>query len=202
MTVLVSSVACGDPPAAAPEEEPAEARPPSKEAAPEEEPAQAPPTTPGRDEVALQRSILFEQQGQLELAASAAEDAIAMGGGRGAQLQAAKIAILRERWDEAESKLRPILEADPNDADAHYDLALVAHRRGRYNDARSGYLAALRARKDHPDARYNLALLTWERNVRQEAQHHVERFVEAWPDDPRVAELRAMVGAAVPEARP
>ncbi|MCX4245274.1 tetratricopeptide repeat protein [Paraliomyxa miuraensis] len=141
----------------------------------------------------------FEQQGQLELAAEAAQESIDAGGGRSASLQAAKVAILRERWDDAEGWLRSLTEADPKDADAHYNLGLIAQRRGRYNEARSGYLSALRAREDHPEARYNLVVLTWNRNVHEEARHHAARFMEKWPDDPRAQELATLVGAHAKE---
>lgn len=204
LAAIVSIVGCGDPPAGAPVSDPLEASAVEAkgEVAAPSSPSATPTPTPTPGQVAVQRSMLFEEQGQLELAASAADEAIAAHGGRPARLQAAKIAILRERWDEAESYLRPLVEADPQDADGHYNLGLVAHRRGRYNDARAGYLAALRAREDYPDARFNLALLTWERDVKQEARHHVARFVERWPDDPRGAELTAMIGGTPQEGAP
>ena len=158
-------------------------------------------TEPGRSSAvdsdsaatALQHPMALERQGLLDQTARAADRALQSGGGRAAALQAAKIAILRERYEEAETHLRPLLQADPRDADVLYDLGLIAHRRGQYNEARSSYLATLRAREDYPDARYNLAILTWNRNVKDEARHHVARFVQRWPDDPRATELTALV---------
>lgn len=188
-------VSCGEPPSPTPVSSAAPA-PPGADAAPEA----APSVDAEAVAAALAHSIALEQQGQLDQAAQAAELALQAGGGQPAVLQAAKIEILRERYDEAEALLRPLLQANPNDADAHYDLGLVAHRRDRYNDARSSYLAALRAREDFADARYNLAVLTWNRNVHEEARHHVTRFVERWPDDPRAKELQALVGATATDA--
>ena len=142
---------------------------------------------------ALERSLELEAQGQLDAATEAAREAIAAGGRRSAKLQAAKLAILGERYDEAEPLLDELIEADANDADAHYNLGLVAHHRNAYNKARSSYLAALRANEDFADARYNLAILTWNRHVVDEARHHAERFAEAWPNDPRTQPLMAMI---------
>jgi tetratricopeptide (TPR) repeat protein len=206
VSVLLAT-ACGD-----------ASKPSQGEAAPasEPEPGSGPESGPEPAEAvaALERSLELESQGQLEAAAKAARDAIAAGGRRSAKLQAAKLAILTERYDEAEPLLTELLEADANDADAHYNLGLVAHHRNTYNKARSSYLAALRADEHYADARYNLAILTWKRNVVDEARHHVERFAEAWPNDPRTLELMAMInpspttaagaepndGAAIPAA--
>ena len=177
--------------------DPAPAAPPT-EAARTESDTPPPAAESPEGKLLVDRAIALERQGLLDEAAVAATEAVEAGGGRPAQLQSAKIAILRERYDDAEALLRPLVDADPNDADAHYNLGLVAHRRNRYNAARSGYLAALRAKADYPDARYNLAVLTWNREVKGEARHHVARFIEQWPTDPRTPQLVALVGAAEP----
>jgi tetratricopeptide (TPR) repeat protein len=174
------------------------AQPSQGEAAPASQPEPGLEPEPAEAIAALERSLELESQGQLEAAAKAASDAIAAGGRRSAKLQAAKLAILAERYDEAEPLLAELIEADVNDADAHYNLGLVAHHRNAYNKARSSYLAALRANEDYANARYNLAILTWERNVVDEARHHVERFAEAWPKDPRTLELMAMINPSPP----
>jgi len=190
---ITAQVGCSD---AAPVAPPTDAEPPKST------PAPLPNEGSAEAKLLVDRSILLERQGLLDEAAAAATQAIAAGGGRPAQLQSAKIAILREHYDDAEARLRPLVEADPKDADAHYNLGLIAHRRNRYNAARSGYLAALRAKANYPDARYNLAVLTWNREVKGEARHHVARFIEQWPADPRTPELIALVGARAPEAAP
>jgi tetratricopeptide (TPR) repeat protein len=168
-------------------------KPSQVEAASASQPEPGSEPEPAEAVAALERSLELESQGQLDAAAEAARAAIAAGGRRSAKLQAAKLAILTERHDEAEPLLIELIEADANDADAHYNLGLVAHHRNAYNKARSSYLAALRANEDYADARYNLAILTWNRNVVDEARHHVERFAEAWPHDPRTLQLMAMI---------
>lgn len=137
-----------------------------------------------------------EAAGDLTAALATAETALAGGGGRDAALTVAKLAILLEQYDRAASVLEPVVASDPTDAIAQYDLALVHHRRNDYNKARKGYLAALRADPQHADARFNLAMLCWKKGVVEEARHHVDRFREAFPADPRGAELVAMTRPA------
>src|SRR5690606_38277966 len=64
-----------------------------------------PDAEPAEAVAALERSLELEAQGQLDAAAEAARAAIAAGGRRSAKLQAAKLAILAERYDEAEPLL-------------------------------------------------------------------------------------------------
>jgi len=94
----------------------------------------------------------------------------------------------------SQKALAPIVAADPTDAEALYDLALIADKRGDYNGARSGYLAALRYDSTLADARYNLVMLTQKRGVFEEAKHHAKKFAEAYPNDPRGADLARIVG--------
>jgi tetratricopeptide (TPR) repeat protein len=142
----------------------------------------------------LERSMALERQGDLEAARIEAEAAVSMGGGRDASLQVAKLAILGQRYDDAAKVLEPLVRADPNDAAAQYDLALVRHHQGDYNRARNGYLATLRIDPRHADARYNLAVLCSAHGFVDEARHHVAKLRAALPDDPRVPELERRVG--------
>lgn len=183
----VLATACGD-----------ASKPSQVEAASASQPEPGSEPEPPEAVAALERSLELESLGQLDAATEAARAAIAAGGRRSAKLQAAKLAILAERYDEAEPLLNELIEADANDADAHYNLGLIAHHRNAYNKARSSYLAALRANENYADARFNLAILTWNRNVVDEARHHVERFAEAWPNDPRTPQLMAMINPGPP----
>lgn len=178
---LFSALACGGGPAAP---------------APGEATAAA---VPGSDPAALLATANErEAAGDLPAALARAEEALANGGGREAALTVAKLAIRLEQYDRALAVLQPLVDADPKDAIAQYDRALVFHRKDDYNAARSGYLAALRADPKHADARFNLAMLCWKQGVAAEAQHHAEKFRASFPDDPRGAELSTMMGAAPP----
>lgn len=142
----------------------------------------------------LQRSIELEQQGDLEASRIEAEAAVAAGGGRDAKLQLAKLAILGRRYDDAVGLLEPLVQADPKDAGAQYDLALVRQHQGDYNQARNGYLAALRSDARYADARFNLAVLCLDHGFVDEARHHVQKFRASFPDDARGPELERRIG--------
>lgn len=159
-----------------------------------EEPANARAAERATQDGALYRRALeLEAAGRLVEAAAEVERAIAAGAGRDARLLATKLAILREDWDAAAPHLEHLLQENPRDADAQYNLGLVAQRRGSFNKARAAYLAALRADPSYAPARYNLAVLTWDAGARDEARHHAQKFLELAPGDPRAAELRRKV---------
>jgi len=91
----------------------------------------------------------------------------------------------------AAALFREVLEHDPENVSATYDLALCADRLGHYHDAREGYLATLRLDRSYADARYNLALLTYRAGAFPEARHHTDELATIAPDDPRIGALRA-----------
>jgi tetratricopeptide (TPR) repeat protein len=146
---------------------------------------------PGRLHYAL--ALAASRQGHAAAALVEAGAAVEAGAGRDARLLAGMAAILTGDLDAADGWLAPLVQADPLDAQAQYDLALVADKRGDYNRAREGYLATLRADPRSADARYNLALLTYRAGILSEAQHHARKFREAFPGDPRGAELASRV---------
>ncbi len=137
----------------------------------------------------------LDRLGRRAEALEEAKRGVALGAGRDGALLLAQLAINADALDVASDALRPVVAADPDDADALYDLALVAHKRRDYNAARQGYLAALRANPRLADARYNLVDLTLSRGAPDEARHHLQRFIEAFPGDPRGAVLATRVAA-------
>jgi len=141
--------------------------------------------------------LALDRQGRYPDAAEEARRAIELGAGRDAQLFAGALAIAMNDLDAAERSLRPLVAADPGDAQARYDLALVADKRGDYNGAREGYIAALEADPSLADARYNLAVLTFRHGVVDEARHHVKKLAETSPKDPRLPELAKLTGATL-----
>jgi tetratricopeptide (TPR) repeat protein len=179
------AVACGPP-----EASPTEATPASAS----DGKAAATPGVVGEAASHLQRSFALEQQGDLAGAEVEANAAVAAGGGRDATLQQTKLAILGQRYDAAVAPLEALVQADPEDAAAQYNLALVRHHQGDYNRARNGYLAALRSDSRYADARYNLAELCLSHGFADEARHHAAKFRTAFPQDPRGADLERRVG--------
>lgn len=144
-------------------------------------------------------AVALEGQGRLPDAAASAKRAADLGGGRDAELFAAALSIVTGDLDGASNLLKKLVAASPNDAEAHYNLALVADKKNDYNRAREGYLAALKADPTLANARYNLALLTFRRGVIEESRHHARKFAEISPGDPRIADLmRRLDGAKRP----
>ncbi|MCX4246712.1 tetratricopeptide repeat protein [Paraliomyxa miuraensis] len=149
----------------------------------EEAPAPVPRAPP------LQRSFELEARGDLEGAAKAAQEAVIAADGRDPRLQAAKIAILRGRLEEAEVWLQPLLLADPDDTTVRYDLALVDHHRRNHAEARAGYEAVLEREPSHADARFNLALILRDSAELDDARWQAEELRRLHPADPRVEPL-------------
>lgn len=186
--------------------------PPVEPPAPADTVPAAPPAVMSPEaERHYQLALELESAGRYDEAQAEVELALEGGGGRDAKLLAAKLAILRDDLDAASRLLEP-LSKDATDAPVLYNLGLIAQKRGRYNSARSRYLAALRADPSYNAARFNLALLTWNAGVKEEAEHHARKFIEAAPDDPHAAQLRQLIlepvttppangtnGAATPE---
>ncbi|WP_437820683.1 tetratricopeptide repeat protein [Sorangium sp. So ce1078] len=139
-------------------------------------------------------AVAHERAGRLPDARAEAERAIEAGAGRKAQLLAGALAILAGDLDGAKARLAPLAEQDPSDAEVLYNLALIADKRGDYNGARQGYLAALKADPRNAEARYNLALLTFRAGIVEESRHHVRKFIDTFPDDPRGSQLAQTTG--------
>jgi tetratricopeptide (TPR) repeat protein len=125
-----------------------------------------------------------------------AEAAIAAGRGGPAHLLVGLHALADGAVEVARGAFTRVLETEPADVAALYDIALCDHRLGRYRLAREGYLSVLRKNPRHLDARYNIALLTLGAGFRDESAHHVAELRRLSPGDPRVAELEARVTAA------
>jgi Flp pilus assembly protein TadD len=121
----------------------------------------------------------------------------AVKGGRGvpALLLLSSLRMRRGELDAARATLDDAGRLAPNDARVTFDGALLAQQRGHYRDAREGYLRALSLDPKMADARYNLAILTHGRGADEEARHHVEELSALAPDDPRLAGLKALLGA-------
>jgi tetratricopeptide (TPR) repeat protein len=145
-----------------------------------------------------QRALALERAGNLPDALESAHVAAIETSHPNARLLAAKLAIQVDDHPRAIAHLDALLQADPENARALYNRGVIAQRQGDYNVARTSYLGALGSDPSMADARYNLALLTWTNRVTDEARHHVAKFKEGWPADPRVAKLEAMLEPATP----
>src|SRR5262245_57805245 len=61
-----------------------------------------------------------------------------------------------KEWDEAIKKYQEALQLEPNDADTHYNLALVFKYKGNARAAAESFQAALRLRPAWAEAHYGL----------------------------------------------
>lgn len=129
-----------------------------------------------------------------------AEAAVQRGRGLPAQLLLGNLAFKMGDYAVARSSYNAILKANPDDVTAVYNLALVDQQQNRYRDAREGYLKVLRLDPKHLDARFNLAILTHNAGATMEAQHHLQKLMEAAPGDARVERLKAALAVPPPKS--
>jgi Flp pilus assembly protein TadD len=144
-------------------------------------------------------ALILERTGQYAEARGEVNQALALGAGRDAKLLSAALAIVSGDLEAAQAILDPLSKADADDAEVLYDLALIADKKGDFNRARQGYLAALKADPRSASARYNLALLTWRFGVKEESQHHLQKFKESFPMDPRGFQLAQTLAGPPPK---
>ena len=133
-----------------------------------------------------------------EDAAVEARLAIQLGWERDPSVYLAARLIKSGDLDGAAALLDPLIAADPDDADARYDRALVAERRNDFAKAREGYLATLAIDPKQLFARYNVALLSWRTGAAADAQYHLERFRASFPGDPRGDQLARILASKPP----
>lgn len=94
----------------------------------------------------------------------------------------------------ARRECQKILQQDPDQVEALYNLALIDQREDKYHAAREGYLRVLRIEPRHPDSRYNLALLTHSAGALGEARHNFKKLVElVGPVDSRSQALQVLL---------
>src|SRR5439155_16631610 len=84
-------------------------------------------------------------------------------------------------WEDAERYYRQALEADPEYALAHFDLANLYDERGDRTKALAHYEAALRIAPNYADAHYNLALLCQGSNQPMKAVRHWTAYLKLDP---------------------
>jgi tetratricopeptide (TPR) repeat protein len=89
----------------------------------------------------------------------------------------------RGRPDLAIDLFEQVLAADPDHAEAHYNIARALIEVDRASDAEAHLRRAIEIRPDFADAQFNLAVLLGRRGAADEAARHLERAAELDPED-------------------
>jgi Flp pilus assembly protein TadD len=109
-----------------------------------------------------------------------------------AVLSAAAVGLVSQQ--RASRALAQANEVSRRNARTLLETAQAAQRQGRFHDAREGYLNALALDPALADARYNLAVLTHAAGADEEANHDLAELERIAPGDPRIAQLKALLG--------
>lgn len=132
-------------------------------------------------------SYLQGDRAQMKQQAQKAADA---GRGAPARVLLGLAAFYEGNLAQAQSDFESAHQQAPWNVLASYNLGLVHQRLNHYSKARELYLATLKTDPKHFESRFNLVVLTRDAGARQEADHHLTKLQEAYPTDPRVAQLR------------
>jgi tetratricopeptide (TPR) repeat protein len=147
------------------------------------------------------RALASFREDKLPFAKELAEASERAGRGWSATLLAGLVAYRMGDLERAHRIFQKLVEADPDDVDALFNLGVTAQQQNSYGQARSNYLKVTRLDPRHADARHNLVILTHSFGATQEARHHFAKFQKLAPNDPRLGELRAVL-ATPPEHGP
>jgi tetratricopeptide (TPR) repeat protein len=131
-----------------------------------------------------------------------ARRAVDAGRGATAHLLGGLIAYAQNDFDGAAREFRAMLETEPDDLDALFNLALLAQHQNRYTDARELYLKVANLDPTHKNARYNLAIMAHSVGANDEANHHLAKFESISPGDERLPKLKALLSSPADLAPP
>ncbi len=91
--------------------------------------------------------------------------------------------------NETIARYRRALELNPNDAEAHYILALTYYTKGALDDAIAEFQVALRLDFNNADVHYNLACVYSLKNEKSQAIEHLGEAVRLNPNYIRGAKM-------------
>jgi tetratricopeptide (TPR) repeat protein len=138
-------------------------------------------------------SLIAYRASSLPEAMTYARRAVDAGRGPTAHLLAGLIAYAENDFDLSSREFRAMLETDPDDLDALFNLALVSQRQNRYTEARELYLKVANLDPTHRNSRYNLAIMAHSVGADDEAKHHLAKFESIAPGDERIPKLKALL---------
>jgi tetratricopeptide (TPR) repeat protein len=141
---------------------------------------------------------MLSQRGAHAEAAAAARRAIAAGRGDGAYFLLGLASLQVGDLEAARQAFGKVVESEPDDVDALYNLGLTAQRQNRYGESRRQYLRVLKLKPKYSAARFNLGILAHSVGATAEAQHHLEKLRQAAPGDSMVKDLERALSAPPP----
>ena len=93
------------------------------------------------------------------------------------------VVVTREKMEASKAQLR--IRGNPDDAEAHYDLAVASRHLGSYQEAVEACKEAIRLRPDFAEAYCNLGVVYAKLGDYQEALGALEEAIRLRPDDVR-----------------
>jgi tetratricopeptide (TPR) repeat protein len=145
-------------------------------------------------------ALALNRRGAHVEAAATARRAVAAGRGDGALFLLGIASLAANDLEAARQAFRKIVDSEPDDVDALYNLALTAQRQNRYGESRRHYLRVLKLVPKYAAARFNLGILAHSVGATAEARHHLEKLRQTAPEDAMVKDLERAL--AVPPANP
>jgi tetratricopeptide (TPR) repeat protein len=145
-------------------------------------------------------TLALARRGAHAEAAVAARRAIAAGRGDGGHFLLGLESLELNDLEAARKAFGEVVESEPEDVDALYNLGLTAQRQNRYGESRRQYLRVLKLKPKYGAARFNLGILAHSVGATAEAQHHLEKLRQSAPSDPMVKDLERALAA--PPANP
>lgn len=142
----------------------------------------------------MARAIALWRKRDLDHALLAAQEAINDDGGMPARRLTGLIAFDQGDDERALGELRTVLTRDGDDFDALYVAGRAAHRAKHFSEAQRRYEHLLELQPDNPDVHYWFAILGRDVNAPDVTRVHYERLAAYAPMDPRLPELKKLVG--------
>jgi tetratricopeptide (TPR) repeat protein len=140
-------------------------------------------------------SLIAYRSSALADALNQARRAVDAGRGATAHLLAGLVAYAQNDLELSNKEFRAMLDTEPDDLDALFNLALVAQRQNRYTEARELYLKVATLDPTHKNSRYNLAIMAHAIGANDEANHHLTKFEAIAPGDERLPKLKALLAS-------
>ncbi len=125
---------------------------------------------------------VLAKQDQLDEAADHFRQALQLHPDPDTNLDLADLLIRRKQFDEAVTYLNRVLQVEPTNAIAHYDLGVVFQAREKVDEAIDAYEQAVRLDRDNSRAYNNLGILKTEKGLLDEAAECFRQSLRGNPD--------------------